>query len=202
MEHSDSPFYIGDACLCWSFGEGIDPVLSGRVIAAYRSLKHFCPEGVLDIVPSYNALAVHFDPALSDGGELAREISGLLRGTADAAPGEDAAVHDIPVVYDGEDLPGLAERKGMTVEDVIRIHSGAAYTVAMIGFRPHFPYLLGMDPRLETPRLASPRLRVPAGSVGIGGGQTGIYPDESPGGWNLIGRTDPKLLIPVRVGDS
>jgi inhibitor of KinA len=202
MNLPDNMYSLGDACLCWSFGEGIDPATSHRVIEAYRSLKACDIPGVLDVVPSYTALAVHFDPAGTDRDELVRTVSGLIREARGMFRKEEIRTHDIPVVYDGEDLSGLAEGKGLTVGEVVRIHSGGIYTVAMIGFRPHFPYLLGMDARLETPRLESPRLRVPAGSVGIGGKQTGIYPDESPGGWNLIGRTVPSLLTAIRVGDT
>ena len=107
-----------------------------------------------------------------------------------------------PVVYDGEDLERVASHAGLAVDEVVRLHTLPRYTVAMIGFLPHFPYLIGMDARLATPRLSDPRRRVPAGSVAIGGAQTGIYPSESPGGWNLVGRTNPRLLSGVRPGDA
>jgi KipI family sensor histidine kinase inhibitor len=201
MNLPDSPYFIGDSCLCWTFCQGIDPLISVRVIKAYRYLKTCAIAHVLDVVPSYDSLAVYFDPVETDREELARIISGLLQ-EAESMPVErEINTHTIPVVYDGEDLHNLSKTKKLTVEEVVRIHTGVTYTVAMIGFRPHFPYLLGMDERLEMPRLESPRTRVPAGSVGIGGKQTGIYPDESPGGWNLIGRTSPELLIDIRVGD-
>jgi inhibitor of KinA len=106
------------------------------------------------------------------------------------------------VVYDGEDLSRVASCAGLSVGKIIELHGRPRYTVAMIGFLPHFPYLIGMDERLATPRLSDPRKRVPAGSVAIGGAQTGIYPSESPGGWNLIGRMDPRLLSPLRPGDT
>jgi KipI family sensor histidine kinase inhibitor len=105
------------------------------------------------------------------------------------------------VRYDGPDLGRVALTHGITEREVAERHAAAEYQVAMIGFRPHFPYLLGLDPALVTPRLATPRLKVPAGSVAIGGQQTGIYPVESPGGWNIIGRTDPVLLTPILPGD-
>ena len=96
----------------------------------------------------------------------------------------------------------MAELNGLQTDDVIRLHAGVLYPVAMIGFKPYFPYLIGLDPRLETPRLESPRTRVPAGSVAIGGAQTGIYPEESPGGWNLIGHMSPARLQVVLPGDT
>jgi KipI family sensor histidine kinase inhibitor len=202
MALADNIHFIGDSCLCWSFGKGIDPRTSRRVIQAYRFLKEHQVAGVLDCVPSYCALAVHFDPLQADADELVPAINGLLERAARERVSGKGVTHRIPVVYDGMDLADLARGKQMTVRDVVRLHSSKTYTVAMIGFRPHFPYLLGLDPRLETPRLASPRPRVPPGSVGIGGNQTGIYPDESPGGWSLIGRTSPGLLIDIAIGDK
>ncbi len=96
----------------------------------------------------------------------------------------------------------MAENAGMSVREVIDLHRQTEFMVAMVGFKPHFPYLIGLDERLVTPRLASPRTKIPAGSVAIGGAQTGIYPVESPGGWNLIGTTDPELLQEIRPGDT
>jgi KipI family sensor histidine kinase inhibitor len=128
---------------------------------------------------------------------LARDAE--LTGGGMAPP---AKTVQIPVVYDGADLARVAEFTGMRPEDVIRLHAGVAYPVAMVGFKPYFPYLIGLDPRLETPRLESPRTRVPAGSVAIGGAQTGIYPEESPGGWNLIGRMAPERLQVILPGDT
>jgi KipI family sensor histidine kinase inhibitor len=202
MNQPDNVYFIGDACLCWSFGKGIDPLVSAQVIKAYRFLKNKKLPDVLDIVPSYDSLAVHFNPVKTDWEKLGYKISRLISETEIMPFEKNIHTNTIPVVYDGEDLPGLALVKKLSVEEIIQIHTGVTYTVAMIGFRPHFPYLIGLDERIESPRLESPRLRVPAGSVGIGGKQTGIYPEESPGGWILIGRTSPKLLIPIRVGDK
>ncbi len=96
----------------------------------------------------------------------------------------------------------MADLNGLDVATVIDLHAAAEYTVAMVGFQPHFPYLIGLDDRIATPRLDSPRTRVPAGTVAIGGAQTGIYPRQSPGGWNMIGTTDPSRLIPINPGDT
>jgi KipI family sensor histidine kinase inhibitor len=109
-------------------------------------------------------------------------------------------LHDIAVHYGGEhgpDLDALAEHAGLPSRDVIELHAAGEYRVAMLGFSPGFPYLLGLDPRLAMPRLDTPRTRVPAGSVGIGGAQTGIYPQSGPGGWRIIGRTTLALFDPL-----
>jgi KipI family sensor histidine kinase inhibitor len=109
-----------------------------------------------------------------------------------------AALHEIPIVYDGEDLIELAERHGLSVAEVIERHAAPIYEVALIGFSPGFPYLAGLDPKLHTPRRANPRPQVPVGAVAIGGSHTGIYSIESPGGWNLIGTTAVRIFDPAR----
>ena len=114
---------------------------------------------------------------------------------------EDSREVIIPVIYDGEDVGRIAELHGLKEDEVIKIHSSGLYRIAMIGFKPYFPYLMGLDESLITPRLKTPRVKVPAGSVAIGGEQTGIYPEDSPGGWNIIGRTSPELLKTLRPGD-
>ena len=200
-------YFIGEGCLCWSLGESIDKETSGRILSVYRRLKampSLARMGVLDLVPSYNALAVHFDPATARMDEVEKAVGGLFEGCEAASDAMDVPGKTIvlPVVYAGEDLDRVAEINGLSVKEVIRIHQEPDYTVAMVGFLPHFPYMIGLDPRLVTPRLDSPRTRVPAGAVGIGGAQAGVYPAESPGGWNLIGSTDPTLLVPIEPGDT
>ena len=198
-------YFIGDSCLCWSLGGEIDRLTSLQILHVYHRLKKepaMARLGVLDLVPSYNALALHAAP-LSDWRAIRKVVDRFFRrlpGTERKLAGKNP-VHRIPVRYTGEDLPRVAELHRLTVEEVVELHAAAEYMVAMIGFRPHFPYLLGLDPRLETPRLDTPRLRVPAGSVAIGGQQTGIYPAESPGGWNIIGFTDTSLLKSMAPGD-
>lgn len=198
------PFFIGDGCLCWPMGDRIDTEISAQVLRRYRSLKsdrELARLGVVDVVPAYNAVAVYFDTGGVDIERIRHRVEQLsgAEGSQHADPVGDA--HRIPVVYDGEDLERVAAHSGLGVQEVIRIHAGGDYTVAMIGFQPHYPYLIGLDERLTTPRLESPRTRVPAGTVAIGGAQTGIYPSESPGGWNLIGRTRPELLTVLKPGD-
>ena len=218
---------LGDGALLWNWPETISHETSRQVLAAYRALHgdvELRSNGVRDVVPSYCALALHFDPG-RDGADVLRRraaelIHAAVRDTAAAAAAAETAADPksepagiepggasrrsvrLPVVYDGEDLQRVAEHAGLDPKGVVELHSAAWYTVAMIGFRPHFPYLIGMDQRLSTPRLETPRTRVAAGSVGIAGSQTGVYPVDSPGGWNLIGRTDPRLLLPLRPGDT
>jgi KipI family sensor histidine kinase inhibitor len=198
---------IGDACVSLVFGDNISLSNSRKVLTAYHQLKGsrlLSELGIHDLVPTYRSLAVHFeagqDPS-TVGKTLVESLArgAVLAGDAMALP---AKTVEIPVVYDGADLARVAEFNGLQPGDVIRLHAGVAYPVAMVGFKPYFPYLIGLDPRLETPRLESPRTRVPAGSVAIGGAQTGIYPEESPGGWNLIGRMAPERLQVILPGDT
>ncbi len=200
-------FHIGDGCICWSLGDDISLETSARVLGIYRSLKagKLMKElQIHDLVPSYNALAVHYDPVHSHLDAIIANVEQMielqLSGDPDSSvPAAKKVV--IPVDYSGEDLSRVAEINGLSVPDVIKLHAGAIYTVAMVGFLPHFPYLIGLDKRLETPRLDNPRKAVAAGSVAIGGAQTGIYPIESPGGWNILGYTDPALLKSIEPGD-
>jgi KipI family sensor histidine kinase inhibitor len=152
------------------------------------------PAWVRDVVPAYASLALFFDPgrvsAETAAEWLLRQALGCMGEEDETAP--TSRIVEVPVQYGGDagpDLQSSAEELGMTPDELVRRHAAGEYTVAMIGFAPGFPYLLGMDPALAMPRLATPRPRVPAGSVGIGGAQTGVYPRESPGGWRLLGRT-------------
>jgi KipI family sensor histidine kinase inhibitor len=193
---------LGESCICWSLSDKIDPAVSAQILAVYQKLKEKAPTalGIRDFVPSYNALAVHFDPLTGDREGLEKLVDETF--LEDLGSEEKGKVVVIPVQYDGEDLSRIAELHGMTEREVIDLHKGSSFTVAMVGFLPNFPYLIGLDERLITPRLDSPRLKVPAGSVAIGGAQTGIYPQESPGGWNLIGSTDPARLKEIEPGDT
>jgi KipI family sensor histidine kinase inhibitor len=199
-------YFLGDACLCWELGEKLARLTSLRVLYVYRQLAksgELARLGVHDLVPSYTALAAHADP-LCDWEAVRRIVEGCLA----SIPSEEArllarsARHVLPVAYNGEDLRRVADLAKLTPEEVIKRHTAPEYLVAMIGFRPHFPYLLGLDPRLVTPRLDSPRLAVPAGAVAIAGEQTGVYPETSPGGWNILGMTSPELLYSIEPGDT
>ena len=163
-----------------------------RVLGLVEALKTNRPAGVLDVVSSFDSLAVHF---AADGMEV-REWIESIKFTDHLPTGEERR---IPVCYGGEfgpDLEEVATISGITVEEVIRLHSGGRYTVAAVGFSPGFPYLTGLPECLRLPRRVTPRLAVPAGSVAIGGGQAGIYPFSSPGGWHVLGRTGVTLFDP------
>jgi KipI family sensor histidine kinase inhibitor len=199
-------YFLGDACLCWELGAGIDRLTSLRVLYVYRQLSknaELARLGVHDLVPSYTALAAHADP-LCDWEAVRRIVDASIAAIpeGEAALKERSVRHVLPVTYNGEDLQRVADHAKITPEEVIARHTAPDYLVAMIGFRPHFPYLLGLDRVLVTPRLDSPRLNVPAGAVAIGGEQTGIYPETSPGGWNILGFTQPELLYAIEPGDT
>lgn len=194
-------FALGEGCWCWRFGDAPDPELSNRVLAAYRDLKKYPVNGVLDVVPAYTELAVHFDPLRVDAFEVRDEVEKRFTLQSSTEP-TDQKLHRFQVRYEGADLVSVAESLQLSVEEVIQRHTAPVYTIAMIGFVPHFPYCLGLDPLLQVPRRASPRIKVPAGSVALAGVQTGIYPQESPGGWNVIGTTDPVGCQRLRPGDQ
>ncbi|HEX4986198.1 MAG TPA: 5-oxoprolinase subunit PxpB [Burkholderiales bacterium] len=190
---------MGDRAVLVEFGSRIDAALSRRIAALARRLRAQPPAGVLDVVPAYTTLAVHYDPAALGAGAyeaLAQSLgTWLTREAGDEPP--PARTVEIPVCYGGaygEDLEAVASRCGMTAAGVVALHSGAAYHVHMLGFVPGFAYLGGLDARLAVPRRDSPRTRVPAGSVAIAGGQTAVYPLDTPGGWHIIGRTPLKLF--------
>lgn len=190
---------LGDSALLFTLSGRIDPGANARVHALAAGVAALGLPGVKALVPSYGALAVHFDPLAWDPEDLERALAGAWdRAAAPPAP----RTVEIPVRYGGEDGPDLEEvarHCGLEPGEVVRRHAGGAYRVHFLGFAPGFPYLGGLDPTLATPRRDAPRTRVPAGSVGIAGGQTGIYPLESPGGWRLIGRTPLVLFDPGRM---
>ena len=192
---------LGDSCLSIQFESGIDPLVNAQCIALARSLERLALGGVLDVVPSYNAVTVHFDPRIIDRRALSAEISSLSRASI-TAPEEQARLVEVPVTYGGAagpDLAAVAEFARSTEADVVQLHTAAPYRVYMLGFLPGFAYMGPVDARIAMPRLDSPRLRVPAGSVGIAGTQTGIYPCDTPGGWRIIGRTSLELFDVTRV---
>jgi KipI family sensor histidine kinase inhibitor len=202
---------LSEDTLLLRFGERIDIALNAQVHAAARRLRTASLRGVLDIAPAYASILLRFDPVTwddaSDRPPHARVEQALRAALAHTPPPvasvEDAEsrVVEIPVCYGGThgpDLEALAAHAGMHPAEVVARHAADVYTVAMLGFAPGFPYLLGLDPTLHMPRRATPRTRVQSGSVAIGGAQTGIYPRELPGGWNLIGRTPLVLFDPGR----
>ena len=195
---------IAEDALLLRFGDSIDSRISARVHAATRRLQQRWPE--LECVPAYASLLVRFEPEQwrnAEGFTPHAQLAALLQKTLtelDIAP-DSTPVIEIAVRYGGSDGPDLGEvaaLTGLSPEEVVARHCAAEYRVAMLGFAPGFPYLLGLDPALTVPRRADPRQRVPAGSVAIGGSQTGIYPATLPGGWQLIGRT-PLALFDVHA---
>lgn len=185
---------------------GIDDAAEAN-IAVHRfaaRLRRAAPAWLRDLVPAHASLAVFFDPERIDADDARAWIAAQDADDAPEAPASPRIV-EIPVRYGGafgEDLDAAAAGLGLTPDTLAARHRAPLYTVAMIGFAPGFPYLSGLDPALALPRLATPRTRVPAGSVGIGGAQTGIYPRERPGGWRLIGRTPLALFDPRRASPS
>ena len=208
---------LGDHALLLRLGDVIDATLNARVHALTHALRAAELAGIFDIVPAYASIAVHYDPlvwfdaasGLAPGDRLATHLRGLAAQTLDAGVEQQHDANErcveIPLCYGGEYGPDLAEvasLAGIDEAEVIARHARGDYRVAMLGFAPGFPYLLGLDPTLHAPRRANPRTRVPAGSVAIGGAQTGIYPRELPGGWQLIGRTPLKLFDHTRASPA
>ena len=200
----------GDSALTVEFGNEISEEINGRVLALDAAIQKADVPGVVETVPTYRSLLICYDPCIVRQKALARAVARLARGLGPAGAAGGRIV-EIPVCYGGEygeDLPDVAAHAGLSEEEVVRLHSSRDYLIYMLGFLPGFAYLGGLDPRIATPRLSTPRVRIPAGSVAIGGEQTGIYPIASPGGWRLIGSTpvrpyDPGREDPIlyRAGD-
>ena len=199
---------LADDAWLLRFGDRIEPGLNAAVHAMAARLRALDPPWLRDVVPAFASLAVFFDEAEDPARVHAALLALVEDGDASALPLRPRdGVIEIPVLYGGEhgpDLESSAAELGLSPRELVARHSAGDYTVAMIGFAPGFPYLSGLEPALALPRLATPRARVAAGSVAIGGAQTGIYPRESPGGWRLLGRTpwtlfDPRREPPTRL---
>jgi inhibitor of KinA len=195
---------LGDSCLSVAFDERIDPAINARCVALGAALERQQLAGIRDIVPGFHTVAVYFDPL-----KVNREdLSAHVRQAADADPpsgADSAAPLEIAVRYGGEhgpDLSDVAAFAHCTEAEVIRIHSEPVYRVYMLGFLPGFAYLGSVDPRIAMPRLEAPRVTVAAGSVGIAGLQTGIYPCDTPGGWRIIGRSEVRTFDLARPDPS
>lgn len=185
----------GDRALLVTIGTTIEPDLLGQVLALDRALQERPPRGLVSTVPAYASLLCHYDAGVADAAgleEMIRQLEGKVESSIPSG-----AIVDIPTRYDGPDLPEVALKTNLTPAGVVERHAGREYLVYCVGFAPGFTYCGALPDEIAVPRLASPRLRVPAGSVGIARRQTGIYAVESPGGWNLIGRTAMRLFDPA-----
>lgn len=199
---------LGDSALIIEVGEQVDEATHARVQATWRWLEQQALPGVTEIVPAYTTVTLFYDPlGLGAAGAPPEDIAGwLAQRTAQALAAMPAVgtakrgrLVEIPICYDADfapDLAVVAQARGLAPEEIIRLHQATDFLVYMLGFAPGFPYLGGLSEKLSVPRRASPRPKVAAGSVGIIGTQCCIYPIETPGGWNLIGRTPLRLFRP------
>ena len=188
----------GDAAVLLELEPSIDVRVSERAVTIAEQVRSRAVPGVRDVVPTFRSVAVYFDPAITDAEHVERELR-----LASVAPVRilGGRTFEVPVSYGGEFGPDLAEVAafaGLSEAAVVALHIGVRYRVFMLGFLPGFAYMGRVDSRIAAPRKGTPRLRVPAGSVGIAGVQTGIYPRESPGGWQIIGRTTMPLFDPLK----
>ena len=190
MKPTISP--VGDCAISIDFGQVIDPKINRHIRQIIEQIKDLQLDGVIELVPTYCALLVQYDAMVYSYSDICRILEPTLQESVTDSANELVTIVEIPTVYGGEfgpDLGFVASYNHLSEAEVVSIHSGTDYLVYMLGFIPGFTYLGGMDPRIATPRLSSPRTLIPAGSVGIAGEQTGTYPSDSPGGWQIIGRT-------------
>jgi KipI family sensor histidine kinase inhibitor len=200
----------GENALILYLGDQACPEVAAQVQAATTAIEAVLGDDLVDLVPSYASVLVVYDAMTTDHLSVGHRLRSAISGLSGSRDREGRTVV-LPVYYApeaGADLESLAERAGLSVEDVIGLHSGTEYRVYAIGFAPGFAYLGQVDERIATPRLTTPRLKVPRGAVAIADRQTAVYPAVSPGGWNLIGRCptrmfDPRATptMPVTVGD-
>ena len=199
--------YSSDQSLMVYLGDEINLETHRRVLKLLRLLEAEPIPGVRNLHPAYNSILIVFDPVDQEHKNIEHTVARYLDRLDDVQLPDPRTV-EIPVIYDGPDLAGVAQIHSITPERVIEIHSSAIYTVYFVGFVPGFAYLGGLPAELATPRLESPRKRVPKGSVAIGGTHTGVYPFDTPGGWRLIGKTPLEIFDPesaelskLRIGD-
>ena len=189
----------GDQAVTVEWGSTIDERINRQVHAFARKVEALSHPAITEVVPTYRSATVHYRPEVFSYEELKQLLLSLTQGGPEE--GEELPVVEIPVCYGGEygpDLEEVAQHCSLTPEEVIARHTAPTYRIYMLGFTPGFPYLGGMDPSIAAPRRKEPRIHIPAGSVGIAGEQTGVYPIVSPGGWQLIGRTPLRLFDPQR----
>ena len=190
----------GDSAIIFKAGDDISLETNSAVRKLLLFFENNHINGVVDYIPSYNELLISFDPSVTDHESLIKHLRSF-KDDIDAIELSGSFIVCVPVLYGGTagpDIAEVAEHNSISEEEVIKIHSGRDYYVYMLGFTPGFCYLGGIDDRIAIPRKATPRISIPAGSVGIAGSQTGIYPLASPGGWQIIGMTPLKLFDPLK----
>jgi KipI family sensor histidine kinase inhibitor len=191
---------FGDKALRAELGNVISPEVNARVHALHEAISNAHLLGVCECVPAYRSLIVTYDPEKVGYDDLVSKVRGLEESPKTRGSKRKTRRVVIPVVYGGDfgpDLERVSQYQNLKENEVTEIHSQNEYLVYMIGFIAGFPYLGKLPDRIATPRLETPRLRVPQGSVGIAEDQTGIYPKQAPGGWQIIGRTPMKLFDPI-----
>ncbi|NLT93941.1 MAG: 5-oxoprolinase subunit PxpB [Clostridia bacterium] len=199
--YSEPRFLLaGDKGLNMEFGNEINEKINQKIRATTAAISQKKIPGIKELIPTYRSLLIIYEPLEISLKDLISQLKEIQEGL-DSLKLPEPIVSVIPVLYGGEmgpDLDFVARHNNLSPEEVIEIHTSADYLFYMLGFTPGFTYLGGMSEKIATPRLKTPRTKIPAGSVGIAGSQTGIYPIESPGGWQLIGRTPLKLYDPLR----
>jgi KipI family sensor histidine kinase inhibitor len=183
----------GEHSITLELGNKISEDINQQVRMMTIAIDQSSIEGVIELIPTYRSIKIDYDPCKITYHALVEKLDILQEHISDIDI-ERPKVIEIPTLYEGPDLKYVSEYNDISIEDVIKIHSSKEYLIYMLGFTPGFPYLGGMSEKISTPRLEKPRAKIQAGSVGIAGNQTGIYPIESPGGWQLIGRTPLKLF--------
>lgn len=189
----------GDSSVFMEFGNSISPEINAKIRNVVKGIESSAIKGITELLPTYRSIQIMYNP-LELGYD---ELIALLRDLESSLPegdGGDYRIVEIPTIYGGDygpDLDFVADHNQLSVEEVIKIHTSTDYLLYMLGFTPGFSYLGGMSDKIATPRLKTPRTVIPAGSAGIAGTQTGIYPIDSPGGWQLIGCTPLKMYDPT-----
>lgn len=194
-------FYMGDCGLLLEFGDEISQEINEKVRRMALAIQSKAIQGILETVPTYRSLLVLYDPLVLSFKELKEGLRSLEK-RLQQSPFPEPKLTRIPVAYGGKygpDIEFVAEYHHTTPEEIIRLHCSRPYLIYMIGFMPGFPYMGELPEGLVTPRLKTPRLSVPAGSVAIAQRQAGIYPMESPGGWQVLGRTPARMFDPIKV---
>ena len=191
----------GENAITMEFGKTISKDINKKIRQTLQVLKDKKVDGIIDFLPTYVSILINYDSLKLSFDELVKILEESVP-TDDNSTDEKVRLIEIPTIYGkeyGPDLEFVSKNASLSEDEVIKIHTGTDYLVYMMGFSPGFTYLGGMDERIATPRLKTPRLKIPAGSVGIAANQTGMYPSDSPGGWQLIGRTPVKLFDPNKT---